>query len=39
MSKSKIDIDMVIIPLNNNIEKYICSKLDLRPYKSYAPMN
>lgn len=39
MSKSKFDIWMEIIPLNYNIEKYICLKLDLSPYKSYAPMS
>jgi hypothetical protein len=30
---------MEIIPLNYNIEKYICSKLDLNPYHSYAKMS
>lgn len=39
MSKSTFDVEMEIIPLNYNIEKYICSKLDLSPYKSYAPMS
>lgn len=39
MSKSKFDIGMEIIPLNYNIEKYICSKLDLSPYKSYSSMS
>jgi hypothetical protein len=39
MSKSKFNIEMEIIPLNYNIEKYICLKLDLSPYKSYAPMS
>ena len=39
MSKSNFDIEMEIIPLNYNIEKYICLKLELNPYKSYAPMS
>jgi len=39
MSKSNFDIGMEIIPLNYNIEKYICLQLDLSPYKSYAPMS
>ena len=39
MSKSNFNINMEIIQLNYNIEKYICLKLDLRPYKSYAPMS
>ena len=38
MSKSNFNVRMEIIPLNYNIEKYICLKLDLSPYKSYAPM-
>lgn len=36
MSKSKFYYN--INPLDSNIEKYICSKLDLRPYKSYSKM-
>ncbi len=39
MSKSKFNLKMEIIPLNYNIEKYICSKLDLNPYHSYAKMS
>lgn len=39
MTKSKFDLEMKIIPLDYNIEKYICSKLDLSPYKSYAKMS
>ena len=39
MSKSNFDIRIEIIPLNYNIEKYICLNLDLSPYKSYAPMS
>lgn len=39
MSKLKFNIEMKIIPLNYNIEKYICLKLDLSPYKSYAKMD
>ena len=39
MSKSKFDLYIKIIPLDFNIEKYICSKLDLSPYKSYSKMS
>lgn len=38
-SKSKFDYSVEIIPLDYNIEKYICSKLNLNPYKSYAKMS
>lgn len=38
MSKSSFNLEINILPLNHNIEKYICSKLDLSPYKSYAKM-
>jgi hypothetical protein len=38
MTKSKYDFNFLTNPLDNNIEKYICSKLDLSPYKSYAKM-
>ena len=38
MSKSKFDYNIHINPLDSNIEKYICFKLDLSPYKSYAKM-
>lgn len=39
MSKSKFDYNIHINPLDSNIEKYICSKLDLTPYKSYSKMS
>jgi len=39
MSKSEIDLKIKTNPLDSNIEKYICSKLDLSPYKSYAKMS
>lgn len=39
MSKSKFDYNIHINPLDSNIEKYICSKLDLSPYKSYSKMS
>jgi len=39
MSKSKFDYNIYINPLDSNIEKYICSKLDLSPYKSYSKMS
>lgn len=39
MSKSKFDLNFLINPLDSSIEKYICSKLDLRPYKSYSKMS
>jgi len=39
MSKSKFILEISIITLNCRIEKYICSKLDLRPYKCYAEMS
>ena len=39
MTKSKFDFEIKIIPLDYNIEKYICSKLNLSPYKSYAKMS
>lgn len=39
MSKSKFDFEITIISLNNDIERYICLKLDLSPYKSYAKMS
>ena len=38
MSKSIFDYNIQIIPLDSNIEKYICHKLDLSPYKSYTKM-
>jgi hypothetical protein len=38
MSKSRFDYNIYINPLDSNIEKYICSKLDLSPYKSYSKM-
>lgn len=38
MGKLKFDYNIHINPLDSNIEKYICSKLDLRPYKSYSKM-
>jgi len=38
MSKLKFDYNIHINPLDSNIEKYICSKLDLTPYKSYSKM-
>ena len=38
MSKLKFDYNIRINPLDSNIEKYICSKLDLTPYKSYSKM-
>lgn len=38
MVKSKIDLKIDTKPLDNNIEKYIISKLDLTPYKSYCKM-
>ena len=39
MVKSKIDLKIDTKPLDNNIEKYICSKLDLSPYKSYGKIS
>ena len=39
MSKPNFEFEIKIIPLDYNIEKYICSKLDLTPYKSYAKMS
>lgn len=39
MNKSEIDLKIKFDPLDYNIEKYICSKLDLSPYKSYTKMN
>lgn len=39
MGKSKLDLNFKINPLDSNIEKYICSKLDLSPYKSYTKMS
>ena len=39
MSKSKFYYNIHIDPLDSNIEKYICSKLDLTPYKSYSKMS
>lgn len=39
MNKSKIDLKIKITPLDYSIEKYICSKLDLTPYKSYTKMS
>ena len=39
MTKFKFYIKMEIIPLDYNIEKYICSKLNLTPYKSYGKMD
>lgn len=39
MNKSNYDYDIYINPLDSNIEKYICSKLDLSPYKSYSKMS
>lgn len=38
MNKSRFVLEINITPLDYNIEKYICSKLDLRPYMSYAKM-
>lgn len=38
MSKSEFDYNIHINPLDSNIEKYIFSKLDLTPYKSYSKM-
>ena len=39
MIKSKFNYEIEIIPLNYFVEKYICSKLNLSPYESYAPMS
>lgn len=39
MSKFKFDLNFSINPLDSSIEKYICSKLDLIPYKSYSKMS
>lgn len=39
MTKLNFDYKIEINPLDNTVEKYICSKLDLTPYKSYAPMS
>lgn len=39
MVKSKIDLKIHTKPLDNDIEKYICNKLDLSPYKSYGKMS
>ena len=36
---TKFKYNFLTNPLDYNIEKYICSKLDLRPYKSYAKMS
>lgn len=38
MGKTKFDYNLQINPLDSNIEKYIISKLDLTPYKSYTKM-
>lgn len=39
MTKLNFDYKIKLIPLDYNIEKYICSKLDLKPYKSYTKMS
>ncbi len=39
MIKSKFNIKIDIIPLNSDIEEYICSNLNLNPYKSYSKMS
>jgi hypothetical protein len=39
MNKSIFDLKINIISLDSNIERYICSKLDLSPYKSYSKMS
>lgn len=39
MNKLEFNFEIQIISLDSNIENYICSKLDLSPYKSYAKMS
>lgn len=39
MGKSDFDYNIYINSLDANVEKYICSNLDLRPYKSYSKIS